>query len=82
MRLTAELSNLNDQVKKTVPAETYNIMQEATNDLAATNITSKAIGKGKTAPDFILNNVHDKAIQLNQSLNQGPVILKFFRGDW
>jgi len=37
---------------------------------------------GEKAPDFILQNSYGKAVSLSESLNSGPVILKFYRGEW
>lgn len=34
------------------------------------------------APDFVLPNAIGKAVSLSQCLTVGPVILKFYRGEW
>jgi len=37
---------------------------------------------GESAPDFVLPNAFGKPISLVDSLKTGPVILKFYRGEW
>ena len=42
----------------------------------------KGMKVGDKAPDFILPNPMGKAVSLSQCLKSGPVILKFYRGEW
>ena len=37
---------------------------------------------GTTAPDLVLTNAAGKDISLYDCLTNGPVILKFYRGEW
>lgn len=37
---------------------------------------------GDKAPDFTLPNAQNKLVSLGQYLKSGPVILKFYRGEW
>jgi peroxiredoxin len=37
---------------------------------------------GNKAPDFTIPNAVNKMISLGQCLKSGPVILKFYRGEW
>lgn len=41
-----------------------------------------AIKIGQKAPDFVLPNAEGKSIALKNILNQGPVVVTFYRGDW
>ncbi len=43
---------------------------------------AKGLKMGDTAPDFKLPNATGKTISLSGVLKQGPVILKFYRGEW
>lgn len=43
---------------------------------------AKGLHIGEKAPDFILSNAFGEMISLGQSLKKGPVILKFYRGEW
>ncbi len=82
MSLTDELLHLKNNFLKAAPSETVAEMDKATRELANTDILPKSLGKGTTAPDFTLKNGDGLAIQLTQKLKEGPVLLKFFRGDW
>ncbi len=42
----------------------------------------KGLEIGEKAPDFTLPNATGKLISLSQCLKSGPVILKFYRGEW
>lgn len=42
----------------------------------------KGLKKGEKAPDFTLPNAVGKEVSLSGILNLGPVILKFYRGEW
>jgi peroxiredoxin len=40
------------------------------------------IAVGERAPDFTLPDAQDRAISLGDRLNDGPVVLSFYRGEW
>ncbi len=82
MSLTDELQNQKNKFLKIAPAETVAIMEKATADLASTDILANSLPKGSVAPDFTLDNGAGNSVHLQAALDQGPVILKFFRGDW
>lgn len=42
----------------------------------------KGMKVGDKAPDFVLPNAIGKTVSLSQFLTVGPVILKFYRGEW
>ncbi len=41
-----------------------------------------AIGPGRKAPDFVLPNADGQSVSLADLLEQGPVVLTFYRGSW
>ena len=45
-------------------------------------INAKGLKVGEKAPDFILPNAFDNLLSLSDCLKSGPVVLKFYRGDW
>ncbi|MEM6327170.1 MAG: peroxiredoxin-like family protein [Bacteroidota bacterium] len=59
-------------------------------DTAATDTTlvtaemaaARALGVGDAAPDFALPDVDGETVRLGDVLEQGPVILTFYRGAW
>jgi len=42
----------------------------------------KGLAIGERAPDFTLPNASNKVISLSDYLKSGPVVLKFYRGEW
>ncbi|UPK69931.1 peroxiredoxin-like family protein [Chitinophaga filiformis] len=45
-------------------------------------LNDAALKVGDTAPDFELNNASNKQVKLSALLQQGPVILSWYRGGW
>ena len=82
MDLPEALRNQKEQFLKNVPEETVAIMGAAIKDLSNSGILSDYLKAGEHAPDFTLKDTNNNAITLSSLLPKGPVILKFFRGDW
>lgn len=86
-QLSAE-SNLQQQLdaKKAaspIDATTRATLQGAIDSLAATQIVEKAIRVGQVAPDFTAPHVDGTgAFKLSDALQEGPVVLVYYRGDW
>lgn len=82
MDLPEALRNQKEKFLKNVPKETVAIMGDATKDLSDSGILSDCLKTGTQAPDFTLKDGYNNATNLSNLLQKGPVILKFFRGDW
>jgi len=65
-----------------IPADLLAIMDKATADLVASGLSKNALKAGDPAPDFTLNDAHGHPIQLQHLLQQGPVVVSFYRGGW
>ncbi len=50
--------------------------------LSESGLGVRALTSGDKAPLFSLSDVHGKKIVLTDLLNQGPVVINFYRGDW
>jgi len=50
--------------------------------LLASSIAANAVNLGDTAPDFSLPDIKGQTLNLNETLEQGPVVLNFYRGGW
>ncbi|MDZ7805285.1 peroxiredoxin-like family protein [Thiohalophilus sp.] len=61
--------------------EDRQIMQQAGEDLAA-SMPDPGLEVGKKAPDFALPNAFGKSVSLYKQLENGPVVLVFYRGAW
>ncbi len=44
--------------------------------------TSVGVEVGQQAPDFTLPDALGKAVRLSHLLEQGPVVMTFYRGQW
>lgn len=51
-------------------------------DIRESGITDTALGVGAAAPDFALNNATGEQRSLYSLLQQGPVVLVWYRGGW
>lgn len=64
------------------PPEAQAVMHRATNDLANSGLLAKAVKVGDLAPDFALEDTAGETVALGDLLDQGPVVLSFYRGRW
>ena len=61
--------------EKQAVAESFAVLQ-------ASDVAANAVVVGETAPDFTLPNATGRPLTLHEQLQQGPVILSFYRGGW
>ena len=64
------------------PPEAVAQMQRATDDLQNSGILARAVQVGALAPDFELANTEGREVALSDLLDQGPLVLSFYRGRW
>lgn len=57
-------------------------VQHAFETIMQTGFGAKALGDGDKAADFCLPNVKGNETQLSDLLQQGPVVINFYRGGW
>lgn len=65
-----------------IPDDTLTTLQAATDELTARGRADDAVQEGDSAPDFALPNVMGDAVRLSERLQDGPVVLSFYRGGW
>lgn len=65
-----------------IPAEIAAAMARADAELAASDLTRRALQAGSRAPDFTLTGADGAAVTLGSLLRQGPVVISFYRGGW
>lgn len=82
MNLQDKLDAKKQEFEPSVPRQALAVMHRATEELRRSGIMDKVIGIGDQAPDFTLNDVHGRSVQLTQRLAAGPVVLGFYRGGW
>jgi len=57
-------------------------VERAAQQLEASGIGQGATQEGETAPDFTLTDARGKSIRLQEELQNGPVVVSFYRGGW
>ena len=82
----APLSNLLEEKKKSFlsKADSAKITayEKGIQDVKNTGILDKALNVGSKAKDFTLSNAKGDTVNLYQLLENGPVILTWYRGGW
>ena len=80
-----------DEFKKTfesgappykAPHEAIETMHRATAELKASGIEQQALKIGDRAPSFTLFNQDHVQVSSSDLLQQGPLVISFFRGHW
>ena len=82
MSLNTELATFRADFMSKVPAEIRAAMTRADQQLSDSGIVEQALKAGDRAPDFMLPDVHGNKVRLSVLLEQGPVVLSFYRGAW
>jgi len=71
-----------DAFMASLPPEQQQTVGAAFARLLDSDAGAQAIRVGDRAPDFSLPNAADEAVQLQDRLAEGPVVLNFYRGGW
>ena len=82
MTLKQMITDLQTESLPNIPQEILQTMMQATRELIASGIAGKAIQVGEQAPEFTLLNMRGEVVSLASLLEQGPVVLNFYRGAW
>ncbi|RRJ82469.1 peroxiredoxin-like family protein [Aestuariirhabdus litorea] len=80
--LTDQIAAYDVQKQQKVPAELLQQMEEATRALVATGIEQQALNRGDSLPDITLPNARGEQVRLYDLLQQGPLVINFYRGGW
>ena len=82
MGLQDQLNELLAKSAKLIPADTATIMANAMEKLKQSGIVDKALKAGDKAPSFELVNTKGIHVSSVSLLNQGPLVISFYRGNW
>lgn len=81
--------SLSDRINQSVqdfmsslPDDEQATVQQSFEKLHASSVAADAVNIGDTPPDFSLPNATGQMINLYAALEQGPVVLSFYRGGW
>ncbi len=76
------LEERKESFNKSADENTKKIYLEGLNTLSESDILKTAKNVGDTAPDFSLKNALGKDVSLHNYLQNGPVVLVWYRGGW
>jgi peroxiredoxin len=82
MLLQTALDNFRTEFLNKVPQDIATIMQQSTLQLTQDYAHKTFLEVGDRAPDFELPNAVGDIVKLSDRLQQGAVILTFYRGGW
>jgi len=80
--LAKALSARTEEAKSVIPEDVQVIMNEATDELTRSDIINQTLKVGQRAPNFELKNAVGERVKLSKLLEDGPVVLSFYRGGW
>jgi peroxiredoxin len=80
--LREQFAERKELIAKYVPAETQAIHARVIAGLEEQRIASRALSGSAQAPDFLLNDHNCKPVSSTELLNQGRLVICFFRGRW
>lgn len=76
------LSGLQEQLTEMLPAEALDVFETDANQLQKNHPSVLKVKVGDRAPAFVLPNAVGETVQLADLLQQGQVVLTFYRGTW
>lgn len=80
--LSKQLGETVSAFMSSLPEDDAQIVGASFEKLNASHTGESALAIGEIAPDFTLPGASGKAISLHSKLNEGPVVLSFYRGGW
>ena len=82
MSLNAECEAVIQQFTNDVPQEVMDSLNGFIGRLVESGLAENAINVGDKAPEFNLPDIHGKQTKLSDLLEQGPVVINYYRGGW
>ncbi|MEM1283438.1 MAG: peroxiredoxin-like family protein [Chlamydiota bacterium] len=82
MSLTNQLKEFKAQFESKVDENIVSIIQEGIDALEKEFQDKEFLSIGDTAPNFTLPDANGKPVSLSERLQDGPVIITFYRGQW
>lgn len=80
--LQQQIDEMKAQAAGRIPAEVLEQLRADTAKLVEAGIADSALREGSRAPDFTLPDALGEPVSLASLLEQGPVVVTFYRGDW
>jgi len=80
--LQQELAELQAQAADQMDPQVLQQLHDDTAALVQSGIAEHGLKEGMQAPDFTLPDATGKQVSLSRLLQQGPVVITFYRGEW
>lgn len=82
MRLQDELNHLTALIRNETSPRLLQLLDAFIQDLQRQQVSQHSLAVGETVENFTLRDQHRRLVTLYDLLNEGPVVLKFYRGGW
>jgi peroxiredoxin len=82
MSLAPQLSAIYDTFQKTAPPQISQTINTANSDFEHAFKTESIIKVGDKLPSFALKDALGKEVTSNELLENGPLLISFYRGEW
>lgn len=82
MRFAEQYQQIVQEFMNNLPDEAKTIVNENFEEIMSSSYGDKALKEGDRAIEFTLANATGEDTQLSSLLEQGPVVLNFYRGGW
>lgn len=82
MNLKRQLMKIKEASSKEISQDIIDILKEAVEKNALNEIENKALKVGDKFPDFALKNAVGERIDSSDLLEDGPLVINFYRGGW
>lgn len=80
--LEKKLAEVRAGAKERIPAEALEVMSRVTRELVDSGLARKARGEGDRMPSFELSDTDGHPVVSDRLLDQGPLVVTFYRGVW
>jgi len=82
MKLQSEIKKMQEEMLPMIPQDVLSLLLSKTKELVESGLAEKALKEGDKIPQIVLPNATNKEIDINKYLNEGPVVISFYRGGW
>ena len=82
MALQDDLNHLTTLIRNETSPRVMEVLDTFVGDLRRQQASQRSLLVGETAPNFTLLDQHQRSVTLYELLNEGPIVLKFYRGGW
>lgn len=82
MNYAEQYQQIVQEFMESLPSDAKNIVEQNFVEIMSADHGNNALNEGATASDFTLPNVKGRQTQLSELLEEGPVVINFYRGGW